>query len=277
MLFISLFRYLNKKLIMKTSIFGLYSLAFFIFTCMSCSTETNLFSVQQDIEFGQNLDNEIQNRTAEFTILNESLYSDAYIYLYAMRDEILIAPQLNYRDRYEWELRILQNDSLVNAFCNPGGYIYIYTGLLKYLSESDQLAGMLAQLIAHCDQRQITASLTALYGTETLMQVANQTASSATMNDVLSNMQQVYFTKEQVAVANQLSVDFMRICKYACNAAALYLGALNPQNPTWGVQGPLQTSIAEINQRATDYACSTDTWHSTGDNGDYAAMLSTLP
>lgn len=257
--------------------FLIRSLCIFIFVIDSCHTANNLFSVQQDIAFGHELDQAISNKPAEFSILNESDYPEAYIYLYAMRDDLLIAPQINYRDRYDWQLKILHNDSIVNAFCNPGGYLYVYTGMLKHLNKSDHLAGLLAQLIAHCDQRQITASLTALYGTEKLMAVANQSASEQDLDELLESISTLYFSKEHRALADQYSVDYLRITKYACNAAALYMASISQFNSIWGLQVPLQDRIEAIDSTASNYNCSGDTWHSTGDNGDYAAMIATLP
>jgi hypothetical protein len=258
-------------------IFLILLLISFICVIDSCRTANNLFSVQQDIEYGLELDRAINNRPSEFSILNESDYSEAYIYLYAMRDELLIAPQVNYRDRYDWQLKILHNDTIVNAFCNPGGYLYIYTGMLKYLNQSDQLAGLLALLIAHCDQRQITASLTALYGTETLMAVANQSASEQVLNELLGTLNTLRFSQDHQTLTDQYSVEYLRITKYACNAAALYMASINPLNSIWGIQKPLLNRIQAIDTIASNYNCSIDTWHSVGDNGDYAAMIATLP
>ena len=49
-------------------------------------------------------------------------------------------------------VRIIDNDETLNAFCLPGGFIYVYTGLIKYLDSEDHLAGVLGHEIAHADQ-----------------------------------------------------------------------------------------------------------------------------
>ena len=53
---------------------------------------------------------------------------------------------------------------MLNAFCTPGGYIYVYTGLIKYLDNEAQLAGVLGHEIAHADLRHVTDQLTEQYG-----------------------------------------------------------------------------------------------------------------
>jgi predicted Zn-dependent protease len=48
----------------------------------------------------------------------------------------------------------------VNAFALPGGYVFVYTGLIKVASEEDELAGALAHEIAHVAARHMTCQAT---------------------------------------------------------------------------------------------------------------------
>ena len=43
----------------------------------------------------------------------------------------------------------------VNAFSLPGGYIYVYEGLVKEAESDDELAGVLAHEISHAEQRHV--------------------------------------------------------------------------------------------------------------------------
>ncbi|MBT8490247.1 MAG: M48 family metalloprotease [Deltaproteobacteria bacterium] len=47
----------------------------------------------------------------------------------------------------------------INAFATPGGYIYIYEGLIKLAEDESQLAGVLAHEIAHVQSRHIAESI----------------------------------------------------------------------------------------------------------------------
>lgn len=49
----------------------------------------------------------------------------------------------------------------INAFATPGGYIAIYTGLIREASQESELAGVLAHEIAHVSQRHIARSIMA--------------------------------------------------------------------------------------------------------------------
>jgi len=47
----------------------------------------------------------------------------------------------------------------INAFATPGGYIYVYEGLIKLAENEAQLAGVLAHEIAHVNSRHIAESI----------------------------------------------------------------------------------------------------------------------
>jgi predicted Zn-dependent protease len=50
--------------------------------------------------------------------------------------------------RFEWEYSVL-DDPQINAFCLPGGKICVFTGLLRVVSNDDQLAAVLAHEVSH--------------------------------------------------------------------------------------------------------------------------------
>ncbi len=49
---------------------------------------------------------------------------------------------------YEWEFSLVKNDA-ANAFCLPGGKVVVFTGILKYAKNDDQLATVISHEIAH--------------------------------------------------------------------------------------------------------------------------------
>ena len=104
----------------------------------SCSDDKggpkiNLYTVQDDIELGQQLREEILADPITYPILSSEEYPDAYDKLYDIRDSILASGEVRYLEEFDWELFIIEDDEVLNAFCAPGGYIYVYTGLIKFL------------------------------------------------------------------------------------------------------------------------------------------------
>ena len=105
----------------------------------------NLFTLQDDIALGEQVRAEIESDSSGMELLDSSAYSQIYGYLYSIRDSILYGGEVHYKTEFPWRIRIIKDDSTLNACCAPGGYIYIYTGILKYLEAEDQRAS--SQLI----------------------------------------------------------------------------------------------------------------------------------
>ncbi len=55
---------------------------------------------------------------------------------------------------FTYHFKVLEGKD-VNAFSIPGGYIYVYEGLVKYTESDDELAGVLAHEISHASFRHI--------------------------------------------------------------------------------------------------------------------------
>lgn len=138
----------------------------------SCGKESgggiNIFTVDDDIAFGKQLTEQIDANPAEYPPLSRAQHPEIYQMLERMRDQILATEQLRYKDKFAWEIKVIHAD-VCNAFCAPGGYIYFYTGILKYLDNEAQVAGILAHEMAHADCRHSTKQMTKDYGLQTLL------------------------------------------------------------------------------------------------------------
>lgn len=55
---------------------------------------------------------------------------------------------------FDYKFKVLQGKD-VNAFSLPGGYIYVFEGLMKYVETDDELAGILGHEISHAAFRHI--------------------------------------------------------------------------------------------------------------------------
>ena len=104
-----------------------------LFAATSCNkgsdeSPINLFSADQDIEFGQSVEAEIAANPQEFPVLDKTTYAAAYQHINRIRDSVLNTGMLFYEDKFEWKVKIIRNDTILNAFATPGGYMYFYTG-----------------------------------------------------------------------------------------------------------------------------------------------------
>ena len=95
------------------------------------------------------MSDEILNNPEDFPILNKSAYPMSYQHRERSRDSIINTGSLQHEVEYGWEVKIIQDDEVLNAFATPGGYLYFYTGLIKFLDNEAQFAGVMAHEIAH--------------------------------------------------------------------------------------------------------------------------------
>lgn len=61
-------------------------------------------------------------------------------------------PNLPARAKFDWEFHTLTSDT-PNAFCLPGGKIFVYTGLLKYATTDAELAAVMGHEVGHAIAR----------------------------------------------------------------------------------------------------------------------------
>ncbi|MBN2243719.1 MAG: M48 family metalloprotease [Acidobacteria bacterium] len=99
----------------------------------------NLFSPQQDVELGRNV---AQDAEKQLPMLNNSRVDD---YLNRLGKRLAAyAPG----DKYPYQFRCV-NDSSINAFALPGGFLYIHRGLIEAADNEAELAGVIGHEIGH--------------------------------------------------------------------------------------------------------------------------------
>lgn len=129
----------------------------------------NVFPVAQDKQLGAQFDQEIRANPREYPILNNA---KARSYVQGIVDRLIQSPEIRYRGQFAYRTEIINDDKTINAFCTPGGYIYVYTGLIKVLDNEAALAGVLGHEIAHAELRHSTERMTTQLGAQTLLSIA---------------------------------------------------------------------------------------------------------
>jgi predicted Zn-dependent protease len=112
-------------------------------------------------------------------------------------------------------LRIIHDDSTLNAFCTPGGYIYIYTGILKFLDSEDEFAGVLGHEIGHADMRHSTRQMTKMFGVQSLISII--AGNREMLGQVTTALVNLRFSRTHENEADEQSVKYL--CPTEYNAA----------------------------------------------------------
>lgn len=150
-------QYLNIILISS-----LLSLSFFY----SCGA--NIFSVEDDVNIGKEIEQQIIQDPRQFPILQG--HQDVRDYVSGMGKYVLdYSKSIQYKKIFPYKFEVIHDDSSVNAFSIPGGFIYVYTGLIKFLDNEAALAGVIGHEIAHAEKRHMTQRLTSYYGVSVIL------------------------------------------------------------------------------------------------------------
>ncbi|BDC99302.1 M48 family metalloprotease [Persicobacter psychrovividus] len=219
-----------------------------LFPTLSCDKNNNLvlFGISQDKELGQQVSNQINN-DPQYNILSPSDFPEAYNYLNGMRDDILNSGKVAYANDFNWELKIIKDDEVLNAFATPGGYIYVYTGLIKYLDSPDDLAGVMGHEIAHADLRHTSRNMQKEYGIQFLISIISGQAESELSQMALAlatNGAIAQFSQKFEKEADLESVEYLAGTKYKCDGAATFFQKLEEEQAA--NSGDISNSIEQF-------------------------------
>jgi predicted Zn-dependent protease len=232
----------------------------------SCSKDSagnyvvNAYSVDDDKNLGNKLVQQIASDPAHFPVLDSSRYPVAYANIHRIVNTILNGGKVAHRNDFQWVIRIIHDDSTLNAFCGPGGKIYVYSGIIKYLDNEDQLAGVLGHEIAHADQRHVTQEMTKEYGLSVLQGLLG--TDSSRLAQVAQGLLTLKFSRANEAEADKYSVIYLCPTEYKSDGAAGFFTKLlahkqNGQTPVFLSDHPSDTSrIQAIENEAATLKCS---------------------
>ncbi len=121
----------------------------FILLFLSCAknpythrSQLILVSPQQEVRMGLQAKQQILKKAK----ISRNPYYNALVRRVASR--IARMAEAEFHPRYQWEFYVLESPQ-INAFCLPGGKIFVYTGLLKLVQNDDQLATVIGHEVAH--------------------------------------------------------------------------------------------------------------------------------
>jgi predicted Zn-dependent protease len=242
----------------------------------------NVFSIQDDIALGQQVSAEIESNRQQYPILPETgrngKNEQAYRYLRGITAKILNSGSVTYREEFPWQVKIIQDDKTLNAFCTPGGYIYVYTGLIKYLDTEDQLAGVMGHEIAHADKRHTTDNLTKAYGWQLLIDIVVGSNQGA-VTEIAKSLAHLSYSRAAEREADHFSVIYLCPTDYKSDGAAGFFEKMQEEGTAGKVPEFISTHpnpenrVQSIRQKAQEEGCNTNKTSNT----QYTAFKSMLP
>jgi predicted Zn-dependent protease len=77
-----------------------------------------------------------------------------------------------------WTFKVL-NAKEVNAVCLPGGFVYVFKGMMDYVKSDDQLAGVVAHEVVHADHHHAKAAIEKAMTASLLVELVTQKSSAS--------------------------------------------------------------------------------------------------
>jgi predicted Zn-dependent protease len=110
------------------------------------------FSVKDEAELGKKLNTYIR---AHFPLVEDP---EVVGYVKSVVDRLAaVLPNIP----FTVTTSVVRNDA-INAFAAPGGYVYVFTGLLHQFDHESELAGVIAHELAHVTQRHVAGRIEAM-------------------------------------------------------------------------------------------------------------------
>jgi len=194
----------------------------------------NMYTPQDDAVLGKQLDVEIRKNTTDYPIYKNN---KAKQYLQNMVNEIIKSPHIQYRNIFAYKVEVIDKPDIVNAFCTPGGYIYVYTGLLKFLDDEAALAGVLAHEIGHAECRHATTRMTTAYGMQAITEAYlenNDNESSRMATNLFSGMALLNNSREDEYEADEKSFKYLMSTKWYPGAIKIFFTKIIGSTGTQG-------------------------------------------
>jgi predicted Zn-dependent protease len=218
----------------------------------------NTFRVEDDIRLGKTSDLQIQSTQK---ILDAKHYPKLYNELQRITNQFLAHADFEHKLDFLWNVTVIDDDSIVNAFCTPGGYIYIYTGLLRFVESKAELASIMGHEMAHADKRHGTRQLTKQMGIQLLLQFLAGDAGPGLLAEITANLLSLRYSRAYEREADAASVAYLCNAGYPANSGELFFKHILKKDNAFRLQllsthpNP-EERIISINQLASQKSCS---------------------
>lgn len=96
-------------------------------------------------------------------------YDDASVvnYVRGIADKVIVFGKKD-RPDVQWQVNVIDDPKTVNAFATPGGYLYVYSGLILAADNEAELAGVMAHETGHVVARHSARQMVDAYGIDAI-------------------------------------------------------------------------------------------------------------
>jgi predicted Zn-dependent protease len=153
---------------------GRLVLALVVLVGGACSSKTAaelLISPEQENMLGAELKVELEKGTAQMPAV-KYLQQPAELrtYILGLADKVVSLGKAQ-QPGFTWQVEVIDDPMQVNAFATPGGYLYVYTGLLAAADNEAEVIGVMGHEVGHVLARHFARQLVQQYTLQGLIAI----------------------------------------------------------------------------------------------------------
>lgn len=191
-------------------------------------TAASIFiSDQQENQLGLQVKKELETKE------NIKYLEDSTVVEYVRGISSRILQQAN-KDRpgVPWKINVIDDPKTVNAFATPGGYLYVYTGLILAAANEAELAGVMGHEAGHVVGRHSAQAMLLQYGEQAVIEAALG-KSAGTVSQIAAglagNGASLAFSRSNETEADELGAKYLSAVNYDPHAMETFFQKLAAQ------------------------------------------------
>ena len=130
-----------------------------------------LISADQENMLGAQLKMELEKGSAGMPPVKYLQDAELRSYILGLADKV-VALGKKQRPEFAWQVEVIDDPAQVNAFATPGGYLYVYTGLLRAADNEAEVVGVMGHEVGHVLARHFAQRLVKTYTVQGLIAIA---------------------------------------------------------------------------------------------------------
>jgi predicted Zn-dependent protease len=204
--------------------------------CSSQQAAELLISPDQENMLGAELKAEMEKGSMDMPPIHYLQEPILKAYIAGLADKVVSIGKMR-RPDFTWSIEVIDDDTQVNAFATPGGYLYVYSGLLRAADNEAEVVCVLGHEVGHVLARHFAQQLVKMYTVEGLIAIAlgkNPGALSQLAANVLAQGYLLAHSRENETEADEYGARLGSQAGFDPNGLVTFfqkLGMLEGQTP----------------------------------------------
>jgi predicted Zn-dependent protease len=140
----------------------------------ACSSQTAaelLISAEQENMLGAQLKTQLEMGAEGMAPIKYLQDPELRNYILGLANKVVALGKTD-RPEFTWAVEVIDDPNTVNAFATPGGYLYVYTGLLRAAENEAEVIGVMGHEVGHQLARHFARRLVQTYTLQAILSVA---------------------------------------------------------------------------------------------------------